>query len=128
MAPINYLFKIVVQFTSPLSEAAIFTRFTDDVVPDLEIKINQRLNPHIDGMVIARKTKLISMSDPPRFEFYPKATVTGDANKSDDFIERRIDVTYDDMKTIIDNDINAQGGSVDFWHRHLISGVVDEPG
>ena len=124
MAPIQYFFKIVVDFTSPLNEAAILSRFENDVIPDLDAKINQRLNPHIDGLVIQRKTKLYALD--VGFQFYPKAIITGDTNKPDDFIETRIDRALDDMKDIIDADIDAQGGNVLGWHRHLTSGALDE--
>ena len=123
MAPIQYNFKIVVDFQSPLSEAAILSRFENDVIPDLDAKISQRLNAHIDGLTIQRKLKLHTLD--VGFQFYPKAVITGDTNKGDDFIEARIDQAYDDMKTIIDVDITAQGGSVLGWHRHLTSGPVD---
>ena len=127
MAPIAYLFKIVVDFQSPLSEAEILTRFTDNVVPDLDTKISQRLNAHIDGLTTERKTKLHSFDNPlAGFQFYPKAVISGDANKTDDFIEARIDQAYDDMKVIIETDIEAQGGNILKWHTHLTSGTVDE--
>ncbi len=62
MAPIVYRFKAVVEFTSPLSEAAILMRINDLLVPEIDAKINQRLGPHIDGLTIVKKIKLQSIN------------------------------------------------------------------
>lgn len=127
MAPITYLFKAVVEFTSPLSEAAILTRINDLLVPEIETKINQRLGPHIDGLALEKKIKLHAINGVTNgFEAYPKYILTGDTNKPESFINTRIDQVYDDIKSIVEDDIiNNQGGTSDFWHRHLTSGTVD---
>ena len=126
MAPIVYRFKAVVEFTSPLSEAAILMRINDLLVPEIDAKINQRLGPHIDGLTIVKKIKLQSINGVVNgFEAYPKYILTGDTNKSESFINTRIDRVYDDIKSLVEDDIAAQGGSVDFWHRHLTSGAID---
>ena len=126
MASVAYLFKAVVQFTSPLSEAAILTRITDLLVPEIDAKINQRLGPHIDGLTLEKNIKLHPINGVVNgFEAYPKYILTGDTNKSESFINTRIDRVYDDIKSLVEDDIAAQGGTSDFWHRHLTSGAID---
>lgn len=126
MAPISYLFKTVVDFTSPLSEADLRARFEDDLVPVIDVKVDQRLGPHIDGLTLARKLKLHAFAGPPAgFQAYPKFILTGDTTKSESFINTRIDQIYDDIKDLVETDIAAQGGAVLGWHRHLTSGEVD---
>ena len=126
MAPIQHLFKAVVEFTSPLGEAAILTRINDDLVPAIDAKINQRLGPHISGLAIQKKIKLHSINGITNgFESYPKYILTGDTSKSASFINTRIDRVYDDIKDLVETDIADQGGTVLHWHRHLTSGAVD---
>ena len=126
MAPITYLFKAVVEFTSPLSEGAILTRINDLLVPEIEAKINQRLGPHISGLTLEKKIKLHAIDGVTNgFEAYPKYILTGDTTKSESFINTRIDQIYDDIKSLVEADIAAQGGTSDFWHRHLTSGTVE---
>ena len=126
MAPIRIHFKAVVEFTSPLSEAAILTRINDLLVPEIDSKINQRLGPHISGLAIQRKIKLHSINGiTDGFESYPKYILTGETTKSESFINTRIDQIYDDIKSLVETDIADQGGTVLHWHRHLTSGAVD---
>ena len=126
MAPINYRFKAVVEFTSPLSEAAILARINDDLVPAIDAKIDQRLGPHISGLTLEKKIKLHSIAGVVNgFEAYPKYIITGDTTKSESFINTRIDQIYDDIKSLVEADIADQGGTVLHWHRHLTSGAVD---
>ena len=127
MATIRIHFKAVVEFTSPLSEAAILTRINDLLVPEIDAKIDQRLGPHISGLALDKKIKLHSIAGiTDGYEAYPKYILTGDTSKSESFINTRIDQVYDDIKSFVEDDIiNNQGGTVDFWHRHLTSGTVD---
>lgn len=114
------------EFTSPLSEAAILTRINDDLVPAIDAKIDQRLGPHISALALDKKIKLHPISGVMNgFEAYPKYIMTGDTTKSESFINTRIDQIYDDIKSLVETDIAAQGGTSDFWHRHLTSGTVD---
>ncbi len=126
MAPVNYRFKAVVEFTSPLSEAAILARINDDLVLAIDAKIDQRLGPHISGLTLEKKIKLHSIAGVVNgFEAYPKYILTGDTTKSESFINARIDQIYDDIKALVETDIANQGGTVLSWHRHLTSGTVD---
>ncbi len=114
------------EFTSPLSEAAILIRINDDLVPAIDAKINQRLGPHISGLTLEKKIKLQAINGITNgFEAYPKYILAGDTSKSESFINTRIDQVYDDIKSLVEDDIAAQGGTSDLWHRHLTSGTVD---
>lgn len=116
-------FKIIPQFTTTRSETQVRNFFNNQVIPKLEMAINNRLQSEFSNPNVAIFLEYTKQGN--NYEVYPKIIVSGLTQSSLDSLKQKYDLAVDDVTLSLLTDLNNLGINNVKWHIHKTFGSMN---